>query len=82
MLDSIVRADKKYNLQTFLKECKYAVKKKKLMNTINEELELDKSVGDKYDDKYIYPFKCKDYILTFFLIFMDLSGLLVKIRLY
>ena len=52
------------------------------MNTINEELELDKSVGDKYDDKYIYPFKCKDYILTFFLIFMDLSGLLVKIRLY
>ena len=78
MLDSIVRADKKYNLQTFLKECKYAVKKKKLMNTINEELKLDKSVGDKY----IYPFKCKDYILTFFLIFMDLLGILVKIRLY
>ena len=80
MLDSIVRADKKYNLQTFLKECKYAVKKKKL--TIYEELKLDKSVGDKYDDKYIYPFKCKDYILTFFLIFMDLLGILVKIRLY
>ena len=48
------------------------------MNTINEELKLDKSVGDKYDDKYIYPFKCKDYIL----IFMDLLGLLAKIRLY
>ena len=62
----MVRADKKYHLQTFLKECKYAVKKKNLMNTINEELKLDKSVGDKYDDKYIYSFKCKDYILNFF----------------
>ena len=40
------------------KECKYAVKKKKIMNTINEELRLDESDDDEYDDEYDYPFKC------------------------
>ena len=29
-----------------------------IMNTINEELKLDESDDDKYDDKYVYPFKC------------------------
>ena len=58
MLDSIVNADKKYHPQIFLKECKYAIKKKKIMNTINEELKFDKSDDDKYDDEYDYPFKC------------------------
>ena len=32
-------------------------KRKKIMNTINEELKLDKSDDDKYDDEFIYPFK-------------------------
>ena len=35
LLDSIVNVDKKYHPQIFLKECKYAMKKKKIMNTIN-----------------------------------------------
>ena len=44
------------------------------MNTINEELKLDKSDDDKYDDEFIYPFKYYDYVLNlFFLLFlMDL----------
>ena len=37
-----------------LEECKYAIKKKKIINTINEELNLDefdgKSDNDKADD--------------------------------
>ena len=59
-------ADKKYLPQVFLKESKYAIKKKKIMNTINEELKLDESHDDKYDAKYIYPLECWDYILIFF----------------
>ena len=53
--DSIfVNSDKEYYPQVFLKECKYTVKNKKIMNTIKEELDLD-----KYDDEY-------DYILIFY----------------
>ena len=54
LLDSIVNADKKYHPQISVNECKYAIKKKKIMNTINEELKLDESGNDKYD----YLFKC------------------------
>ena len=57
MLDSVVNADKKYHPQIFLKECKYEIKKRKIMNTINKQLKLDKTDDDKYDDEYIYSFK-------------------------
>ena len=41
-LDSIsVNSDKKFYPQIFLEGCKYAIRKKKMMNTISEELELD-----------------------------------------
>ena len=51
LLDSIVvNEDKKCYPQIFLEECKYAVKKKKIMNTINEELNLDES-DDESDDE-------------------------------
>ena len=63
MLDSIVKMDNDYNPQIFLEECKYAVKKKKIMNKINEELDLDKS--DESDED-------QNYILNGFLIIMDL----------
>ena len=46
MLDSIVDGDKKHYPQTFLKECKYAVRKEKMMNTISEEFKLDESDDD------------------------------------
>ena len=59
MLDSIVHVNKKYHPQIFLKECKYVIKKKKIMNRINEKLKSDESGNDdKYDSEYAYPFKC------------------------
>ena len=45
-----VNSDKECYLKIFFKECKYAIKKKKIMNTINEELELSES-DDQYDDE-------------------------------
>ena len=56
MLDSIVDVNKKYHPQIFLKECKYVIKKKKIMNRINEKLKSDESGND--DSEYAYPFKC------------------------
>ena len=41
LLDSIINVDKKNHPQVFLEDCKYAVKKKKIMSTISEELILD-----------------------------------------
>ena len=41
LLDSVVKIDNDYYPQIFLKECKYAVKKKKVINTNNGELNLD-----------------------------------------
>ena len=29
-----------------------------ILNAINEELKLDEPDDDKYDDEYVYPFKC------------------------
>ena len=40
-------------------------KKKKILNTTHEELKLDESDDDKYDDEYVYSFKCWDYILNY-----------------
>ena len=52
LLDSIFATlHKEYYSQIFLKERKYTVKSKKIMNNINEELELDES-DDEYDDSY------------------------------
>ena len=52
LLDStFANLHKEYYSQIFLKECKYTVKSKKIMNNINEELELDES-DDEYDDSY------------------------------
>ena len=47
LLDSIfVNSDKECYLEILLEECKCAIKNKKIVNTINENLELSKS-----DDK-------------------------------
>ena len=37
VLDSIINVDKKNYPKVFLRECKYAEKKKKIMSTIKEE---------------------------------------------
>ena len=39
MLDSVIKASKNYYPQTLLEECKYEVKKTKMENLINDELE-------------------------------------------
>ena len=52
LLDStFVNSDKEYYPQIYLEECKYAIKRKKVMNTVNEELGLRES-DNKFDDSY------------------------------
>ena len=49
LLDYIfVNSGKKYYPQIFLKECKYTTKNKKIINTINEDLELSETDDDEY----------------------------------
>ena len=43
MLDSVFRANKKYYPQTFLEECKYVIRKNKMENLINDDLDLSSS---------------------------------------
>ena len=47
LLDSIfVNSNKEYYPQIFLEECKYATWDRKIINTINEDLELSKSCAE------------------------------------
>ena len=39
MLESVIRANKKYYSQTFLEECKWIIKKNK-MDSLNDDLDL------------------------------------------
>ena len=48
MLDSVIKASKKYYPQTLLEVCKYEAKKTKMENLINHELEL--SLSDDESD--------------------------------
>ena len=56
MLDTVIRANKKYCLQTFLEECKYEVKKNKVENFVNNDLdfsssdESDNESGNEFDN--------------------------------
>ena len=43
MLDSVIKANKKYYLQKFLEECKYTQEKVNIENYINEDLESGES---------------------------------------
>ena len=43
----VVNKDRKCYPQIFLEECKYAVKKKIIINTIHEESNLDESNDEK-----------------------------------
>ena len=38
MLESVIRANKKYYPQRLLEECKYAIRKNKVENLINDDL--------------------------------------------
>ena len=43
MLDSVIRVNKKYYPQIFLEECKYVIRKNKMENLINGDLDLNSS---------------------------------------
>ena len=43
ILDSVIRVSKKYYPQILLEECKYEVKKTKMENLINDDLDLGSS---------------------------------------
>ena len=43
MFDSVIRANKKWYPQTLLEECKYEIKKTKMENLINDDLEQSSS---------------------------------------
>ena len=49
MLDSLIRANEKYYPQTLLEECKYEIRKNKMENLINDD--LDPSSSDEADNK-------------------------------
>ena len=46
MIDSVIKANKKYYPQTFLEECKYIQEKIKIENYINEDLGNSESHSD------------------------------------
>ena len=50
MIDSVIKANKKYYPQTLLEECKYIQEKIKTENYINEDLEKSKSDSDSNND--------------------------------
>ena len=50
MLDSVVRIKKKYYPQTLLEECKYEIKKTKMENLINDDLEPSSSDNETDSD--------------------------------
>ena len=50
MLDSVIRVSKKYYPQTLLEECKYEIKKTKMENLINDDLDLSSS--DETDNEF------------------------------
>ena len=50
MLDSVIKANKKYYPQTLLEECKYVQEKIKTENYIDEELEKSESYSDSNDE--------------------------------
>ena len=47
MLDSVIKANKKYYPQTYLEECKYVQEKIKTENFIDEDLESDSDSNDE-----------------------------------
>ena len=50
MLDFVVRVNKKYYSQTLLEECKYEIKKNKMKNLINDDLEPSSSDNESNNE--------------------------------
>ena len=50
MIEPVIRVDKKYYPGALLKKCKYEIKKTKMENLINDD--LDSSSSDKSDSEF------------------------------
>ena len=50
ILDSVIKANKKYYPQTLLEECKHTQEKIKIENYINEDLESSESDSDSSNE--------------------------------
>ena len=50
MLDSVIKAKKKYYHQTLLKECKHEQERIKIENLIDDDLEKSESDSDSNDE--------------------------------
>ena len=50
MLDSVIKANKKYYSQTLLEACKYEQEKIKIENFIDDDLEKSESDSDSNDE--------------------------------
>ena len=50
ILDSVIKANKKYYPQTLLEECKYVQQKTKTENLIHDDLEKSESDSDSNDE--------------------------------
>ena len=50
MLSSVIRVSNKYYPQTLIEECKYEIKKTKMENLINDDLDLSSS-DDETDNE-------------------------------
>ena len=50
MIDSVIKANKKYYPQTFLEECNYMQEKIKIENYINKDLENSDSDSDSNNE--------------------------------
>ena len=49
MLDSVIRANKRYYLHILLEECKYEIKRTKMGNLVNDD--LDPSSSDESNNE-------------------------------
>ena len=50
MIDSVIKANKKYYPQTFLEECKYKQEKIKIVNHMDKDLENSESDNDSNNE--------------------------------
>ena len=50
MLDTVIRINKKYYPQTLLGECKYEIKRNKMENLVNDDLDCDNDESNDYDE--------------------------------
>ena len=49
-IDSVLKVDKKNYLQIYLEQCKFKMKKRKLVDFIDDEVDLSSSDSDDLDD--------------------------------